>query len=186
MIPRSKKAAIELSIGTIVIVAIGTTLLILGLILVTNIFTSASGTVDLIDKNTKAQINRLFNENDEKTVIYLPGRQADIEKGQKGRIEFGIKNIVRGTSTAGSFTYQVRASEVQQGCSGLTLQKADSFIATGRSGKPVSILPGDTIERDIIMEVSEDSPLCIVKYDVIVKKDGQDYETNFFNLDIQA
>ena len=184
----NKKGAFELSISTVIIIAIGATLLILGLIFVNNIFDLASTTVDLIDKNTKSQINQLFNEDDRKTVVYLPANEAVVKKGKSYNVEFGIKNTVRGESNAGQFTYQTRVSEVESGCQGLSESKAQGFIALGAdSTRPISILPGgDPEERTIKLEIPDDAPLCSVTYDIIVKKDGADYHTNYFILDIEG
>ncbi len=183
----SKKGAFELSITTVIIIAIGATLLILGLILVKNIFSGATGSIELIDRNVKSQINQLFNQDDRKTVVYLPDNEAQVGKGKSYNIRFGIKNTVRGESQAGQFTYVVRVSEVEQGCRGLSAEKAESFIRLGRaSSSPIPILPGEEPkERIIVAEPSDDSPLCSITYDIIVKKDGADYDTNFFILRIE-
>lgn len=185
---RNKKGAIELSVGTVVIIAIGVTLLILGLVFVRNIIQSATGSVELIDRNVKAQINQLFNEDDRKTVVYLADNEAIVEKGKSYNVRFGIKNTIRGESEAGQFTYQTRVSEIQRECRGLSEAVADSFIIVGGEvTNPIPILPGgEPVERIIKVEPSETAPLCTIIYDIIVKKDGQDYDTSFFILRIEG
>ena len=59
---KNKKAALELSIGTVVVLVIGMAMLILGLVLVRTIFTGAKYNVDQINKNVEAEINKLFDE----------------------------------------------------------------------------------------------------------------------------
>ena len=55
-----KKAALELSIGTVVVIVIGITMLILGIVFVRNVMCGALGlTGDLNDK-VKGEINKLF------------------------------------------------------------------------------------------------------------------------------
>ncbi len=179
-----KKGAFELSIGTVVVIVIAMALLIMGLVLVRNIFQGATGSVDLIDKNVKSQINQLFNEDDRKTVVYLPDNTADVKKGTSYNVAFSIKNIERGTGEAGQFSYTVRASEVETGCR-LTLQQADSYIRLGSTGGPIRILPGeDPKERTIVFEAAETAPLCSIIYDIEIKLDGQIYDTNFFIMKI--
>lgn len=185
---KNTRGAFELSISTVIIIAIGATLLILGLVLVRNVFSGATGSIDLIDRNVKSQINQLFNEDSRKTVVYLPDNEARVEKGKSYNIEFAIKNVVRGESEAGKFTYSTQVSEVEQGCTGLSIDKAERFITLGRaSSSPIPILPGDEpVSRTIKITPSEDSPLCSITYDIIVKKDGLEYDTNYFILSIEG
>ncbi len=179
----NRKGAFELSISTVIIIAIGATLLILGLVLVRNIFTGATGTIDLIDRNTKSKINELFNTNDDKVVVYLPSREAEIQKGKRYSVEFGIKNTERGETNPSDFSYTVSVGEVEQGCRGLSVDMATKFIKTGRSGAAIRISPGsDPIERAIVIEIPEDAPLCTILYNIEVRKNTQLYDTEFFNL----
>jgi hypothetical protein len=181
----NKKAAIELSVGTMVVIVLGVTMLILGLILITNIFRAGGEATDLISNNLKAQINKQFNKDDTRTIVYLADNKAEIKKGEKSQFRFGINNIVKGESDAGSFTYQVKATEVGSTCSGLTEDKAESYIDIGKSGGPILIFPGaDTHEEPIILLPSENAPLCTIKYNIFVEKDNEIYDVNFFTIDI--
>ena len=182
---RSNKAAIELSIGTIVIIVIGMSMLILGLVLVRTIFSGAKYNVDQLNKNVEAEINKLFNEKGQKTIIYLPSNQADVKKGQSFGVAFGLRNTVEGETKAGKFSYQVKASEVQAGCQ-LTLNQADSYIILGRTGS-FDILPGaEPLFRLIKVQPSSSAPLCEIVYDLVIIKDNQPYDTNFFIVKITS
>ena len=68
---RGKTGALELSIGTIVIIVLAMSMLILGMVLVRNIFSGSSENILQMNDKVKDQINRLFVE-DKKPVIYLP------------------------------------------------------------------------------------------------------------------
>lgn len=181
---QNKKAAIELSIGTIVIIVLAMSMLILGLTLVRTIFTGATYNVNELNKNVQSEINKLFNEKSGvKTIIYLPNNQADVKKGTSYGIAFGIKNTVEGEANAGKFSYQVRASSIQTGCK-LSLQQADSYAILGVSGT-INILPGSEPQYRIVkVQPTETAPLCEISYDLIVTKDGQPYDTNFFIVKI--
>lgn len=179
----NKKAAIELSIGTIVIIVLAMSMLILGLVLVRNIFTGATYNVDALNKNVEAEINKLFNERGDKIILYLPNNQADIEKGKSYGVAFGIRNDVEGESAAGRFTYNIRASSIQKNCK-LTLQQADNYLILGDSGT-FELLPGTDPEfRLVKVQPPESAPLCEVQYDITVTKDGQPYDTAFFIVKI--
>jgi len=179
----NKKAAIELSIGTIVIIVLAMSMLILGLTLVRTIFTGAKYNVEQLNKNVESEINKLFNERGGKTFVYLPNNQADVKKGTSFGFAFGIKNTAEGEPTAGRFNYQVRASSVQTGCK-LSLQQAESYIILGKTGT-LDILPGTEPKYRIIkVSAPEQAPLCEMLYDIIVNKDGQPYDTTFFIVKI--
>lgn len=185
---QNKKGAIELSIGTIVIIVLAMSMLILGLVLIRNIFTGAIGTSELVDRNVKAQLNKLFNEEDVKSVVYLPDNQAEIKKGKQYNIRFGIKNNGRLESQASKFTYEIRAGEIEKGCR-LNPTQAEKYLKVGASSPPggISIVPGEKpAERIVVVEPTEDAPLCYITYELTIRKDGQPYDNNFFIIRITA
>jgi hypothetical protein len=183
MIKYNKKGAIELSISTVVIIVIGMSMLILGLVLVRSIFTSAQYNVDQLGKNVEAEITKLFNEKGGKTYVYLPNNQVDIKKGSVFGVGFGIKNDVEGDPAAGAFTWEIKASDISKNCK-LTLAQADNYLILGSKGT-VSLLPGsDPYIARVRIQPSSTAPLCEIKYDFIVNKDGQPYETNYFIVKI--
>lgn len=179
-----KKAAFELSISTVIIIAIGAAMLILGLILVRNIFEGGQDTIDLIDRNVKRQINEQFNQNTDKSVVYLPANFAEVERGNRYNIEFTIRNTVRGDSGDSIFSYATSVSEIDANCRGIREADAEAFIAIGGTSPRIPIPAGEVEERQVTVEVPESAPLCLISYDITIKKDGEIYDTNFFTLDI--
>ena len=181
---QNKKGAIELSIGTIVIIVLAMSMLILGLVLVRSIFSGAKYNVDQLNKNVEAEINKLFNERGGKTFVYLPNNQAEVKKGSSFGIAFGIQNTVQGETAAGKFAYEVKAANVQKGCP-ITLAQADSYAILGSTGS-LNLLPGSEPQYRVVKILPpESAPLCEIQYDLIVSKDNQPYDTNFFIVKIQ-
>jgi len=85
---RNKKAAIELSIGTVVIIVIAMAMLILGLVLVKNIFSGATESVDTLNDKVKAEITGLFAKEGTKIGIKLGSdKTAKVEQGTQN---FGV------------------------------------------------------------------------------------------------
>jgi hypothetical protein len=83
-----KKGAIELSIGTLVIIVIAMAVLIAGLVLVRNIFTGATSTVDELNNKVRGEIVALFSDNERDVVIRLGSdRTARIRPSDE---EFGV------------------------------------------------------------------------------------------------
>ncbi len=182
---RKKKAAIELSVGTIVVIVLAMSMLILGLVLIRNIFKGSIDNFDALNRNVEGEINKLFNERGEKTVIYLPKEELELKKGKSFGVGFGVKNTVGGESTQGKFEYKIEASSVQKGCQ-LTITEANNYLILGDSGS-FSLSPGATNSKlKVTVQIPDSAPLCQIRYELRVTKEGQTYDTNAFNLKITA
>lgn len=85
---RDKKAAMEMSVGTIVTIVLLMSALVLGLVLTRTIFSSTSESVDQIDDQVKGEIQNLFGSTGKKLIVGLGSKNtATIKQGTKG---FGI------------------------------------------------------------------------------------------------
>ncbi len=180
-----KKGAIELSIGTIVVIVLAMSMLILGLVLVKNIFTGSSENILQMNDKVKAQINKLFVE-DKRTVVYLPNQIAKIEQNEDWGIAFGIKNLVRGTAEVGKFSYEVTVSDpdVRKKC-GVDEKAIEGWLKTGRSDQ-MTIAPGDSYFGIVRFFIPENAPLCTFRMHIDVKMDGSAYATDFFDVEVLA
>ena len=180
-----RKGAVELSVGTIVILVIGMTMLVLGIVLVRTIFTGATDSVDLIDEGVKQEINKLFAENDKKVVVKLPNNKAEITKGKDFGVAFGVRNTEQGgTGAAQRFNYKVEATGIPSGCQ-VTKQEAERYIILGQAGN-LTIVPGSEPEAEIIrFRPSDASPLCNLRYTITVtKQDNSFYDSERFDIEI--
>ena len=180
-----KKGAIELSIGTIVIIVLAMSMLILGLILVRTIFMGAKYNVDQMNKKVQDEINKLFVE-DKKTVVYLPNQIAKIKQNEEWGIAFAIKNLARGTAEAGKFRYDVVVSDdnVRTKC-GVGERDIEAWMTTGQ-GDNIDINPGETSYGLVRFFIPESAPLCTVRFHLEAKKDNQHYATDFFDVEVLA
>lgn len=180
---RNKRGAIEMSIGTIVIIVLAMSMLILGMILVKNIFVGASDNVLQMNDKVKDQINKLFVE-DKRTVIYLPNQIAKIKQNEDWGVAFGIKNLARGTVETGRFHYDVIVSDpdVRQKC-GVDERTIESWIRTGRADDMV-IAPGQSYFGIVRFLIPENAPLCTVRFHIDVTMDNQPYATDFFDIEV--
>jgi hypothetical protein len=98
----SRKGAVELSISTMVVIVLAMTMLILGLALVKTIFSSASTSVETIDKKVQDQLNKLFTDESAVAVMLGSDKTAKIKQGTDN---FGI---AVGASTAQGDNIQSR------------------------------------------------------------------------------
>lgn len=89
---KNKRAAIELSMTTIVIIVLSVTLLILGFVLVRSIMCSAIGFTGQVNDKVKDEINRLFSSTaDEFTCIGQEGSPVAVIPGETNIIYCSIK-----------------------------------------------------------------------------------------------
>lgn len=68
----NKKAAIELSMTTIITIVLSVVFLILALVLLRSVFDTATGSIDTVDEKLKNQLTTLFAEEDSSTVFIRP------------------------------------------------------------------------------------------------------------------
>jgi hypothetical protein len=177
-----KKGALELSIGTIVILVLAMSMLILGLVLVRTIFTGAKYNVETMNKKVEAEIGKLFVE-DQRVVIYLPNREAQIKMGEPYGMGFGIQNSI--ATQKFRWEVQVDDEKIRKKC-GVNEREAEDWITTGGSGS-ADIPSGQkhfNLIRFNIPEASvSDISTCIIRYKLIIKKeDAQPYQTEVFDV----
>jgi hypothetical protein len=184
-IKKNKKAAIELSIGTIVILVIGMTMLVLGIVLVQNIVGGANDNVSVLNDKVRGEINNLFVEEGQKSVVRLAANVAKPKQGEDFGVAFGIKNTERSTTTSSNFQYTVVAEDLSADCQGLTKLQAESWIKSRKTGG-ILLNPGETGHFRIGFLVPEDAPLCIVPYNIVITKDAAPYNQDFFDLVIRS
>ncbi len=177
----NKKAAVELSIGTIVIIVLAMSMLILGLVLVKNIFTSSIYNVKSINDKVKGEIGKLFNEEGKKTVVYLADSKAEVDQGDDWGVAFTIKNIEKGTTKSSTFNYKVIAADIAEDCKGLTKSDAERWIKSRRTNT-ITLGPGELGYNIVRFSIPETAPLCIVPYNIEVTKDGQQYANDLFDI----
>lgn len=180
-----KKGAIEMSVGTIVIIVLAMSMLILGMILIQNIFSGASQNVLQMNDKVKDEINKLFVE-DKRTVVYLANQIAEIQQNEDWGIAFAVKNLEKGTAEAGSFRYEVKVSDpdVRTKC-GVDERTIESWIKTGRTDS-MTVAPGQSYFGIVRFLIPESAPLCTVRFHIDVTKDNAAYATDFFDIEVVA
>jgi len=180
-----KRGAMELSIGTIVIIVLAMSMLILGLILVKNIFSGSSSNILQMNDKVKDQIAKMFVE-DTRTAVYLDNHVAKIKQNEDWGVAFAIKNLQRGSVEASPFTYTVVTSDpdLRQKC-GVSERDVESWMGTGRSDT-TAIAPGQMYYGIVRFLIPETAPLCTVRFHIEVKKEGELYATDFFDVTVEA
>ncbi|MGY4884926.1 MAG: hypothetical protein ACP5NZ_05095 [Nanobdellota archaeon] len=86
---RNKKAAMEMTVGTIVTIVLLMSALVLGLVLTKTIFVNTTNSVNSIDEQMKSEINDLFEQDESKDLIVGLGGESTA-KIKQGTDQFGI------------------------------------------------------------------------------------------------
>jgi hypothetical protein len=171
---KNKKAALELSIGTIVILVIGMSMLILGLVLVRTIFKSATGSVNILDDRVKGEITNLFADENQKIIVKLGGDlTAKIAADTKNfGIAFGARTLDGNTVDTTTFRYKLTLDDkAQENCvkamgetavSRLISQELDTF-------QTFDTAEGDTAFALVQISIPDGTELCSQKVFVDVK-----------------
>lgn len=175
-----------MSVGTIVTIVLLVTVLVLGLVLVRTIFSSAKGAVDLTDQQLRNELSKLFGE--ERKVSIFPGnRLVEIKQEDLDGVGIGIRNLLSGAGGDSTFSYRVIVSDpdLERKC-GVGEEIVTNWIVTGRSEIDIPIPSGDFSSQKVLFEIPSGSPLCTIRFRVNVDTDGTSYDTDFFDISIKG
>jgi hypothetical protein len=184
---RGKKAAIELSIGTIVIVVLAMSMLILGIILVRNIFSGTTEAVDSINKGVINEINNMFTKSDAKLGIAPSTRSITLVQGDQAKgFAFSVRNNDLATQR---FTWAVNLDEdynIRTKCPGLTARDANSWLIIGEGS--FSLAGGAKMENPELVKftVPEAAPPCVLPYKIEIKVGSTLYVSDKVYVTIQG
>ncbi|MFH1325511.1 MAG: hypothetical protein ABIH49_01920 [archaeon] len=182
----SKKAQMEMSIGTIVTIVILMTVLVMGLVLVRTIFSGATNAIDLTNAQLTDQINQLFSQ-DKKMVIYPGTNEIEMQRGEQSAIGIGIKNRLEGAGQNPTFNYDVSVEdpEVVENC-GVDSNTIQSWIQ-GASGNNIDFPTGDDVQVEkVLFNIPSTAPLCSVKIRVKISTPNiPNYDSDSFFMTIK-
>jgi hypothetical protein len=161
-----KKAAMEMTMGTMVTIVLLTMVLILGGYFVSKIFTSGGEAIDGIDTAVKNEIDKLFAEDSSKKIVVYPAtRKITIKKG-KDNLGFGfsIRNV---KTDEAKFSYEVNA--IESNCN-MRLSDADNMIALGKERTGIQLAAGSMMSDPIFVRfaIPATAPPCQIRYEIKV------------------
>jgi hypothetical protein len=188
---KDKRAAMELSMGTIVILVLAMIMLIMGIVLIRTIFDTAGGAITEIDDGVKSEINKIFADPSKKLVLYPAKRTITLKQRSQGE---GFAFAVRNTEIDSlEFTYAVEVDpsfDIREKCH-ITKAEADQWLLID-SGS-VSLGPGQKQEEGelILFNIPDSAPPCTIPYKIDVKYGkghdlrGQTYVSGKMNLIVE-
>jgi len=185
----NKRAAIELSIGTIVIIVLAMSMLILGLVLVRNIFKGVTAIVDELNQQSIDSIIDLFSNTDEKIIVKLGAGQTIRPKADNALNNFLIGARTSDGSNVDVTTFKYKLSldrDARENCiTKINERKVEEFITQRLNTR----LRFDKTALDIAfasieVRIPEGTLSCSQKFRIEVEESGSTIATNFFIIDI--
>jgi len=177
MFNKNKKAALEMSVGTIVVIVLSVSMLIFGIILIRSIMCGAIGLTGEVNEKVEGELNRLFGASGgEVQCIGAGGEPVRVTPGQTNIIycSFKAKEAAQYTVSvtgAGSDSASLTESEINQW-----------ILAESWSG---NISPADRDPKKVIrIRIPEEAPEALVFLDIDVTRDGSLISTQAIDLQI--
>ncbi len=185
-ISKSKKGAMEVSMGMLVTIVLVVVALVLGLVLVQTIFRSGTSAVEQIDSAVQDRISKLFTDEGREVVVYPASRDIKLEREDTPKgFAFSVKN--KGIETE-SYSYEVKVAdeeELKDKCGGsFSSEEAENYIL-GRTGE-FSLERGSSLgtPRLVRWDLPETAPPCSIIYNLIVERGEGSDKTPVDNIDI--
>ena len=169
-----KKAAMELSISTIVVIVIAVILLIFGIILVRSIMCSGIIMSDQISSGVQAKITDLFGE--EKYGVSCMGESGEeIKLGDGGKRP--IACVIREDT---SRAYSLKVKEVKS-LSGVSSTQVNKWVIDSNWDGTVKV--GDTTAIVAYLDVPKNTDATLLKIEIEATVDGQ-VETHYAYVNV--
>ncbi len=169
---QSKKGAIELSMTTIIVIVLGVTLLILGLVFVRNIFSRVQTLSDEAFESAEKEIQQRMGSTDK---IYVSGGlRWEVEPGKPLARAVGIQNFDEDLSSSSEFKVQITPTDSKG--------KSDWFTIS----QPGAIKPGD--KATVPVEIRLDKgipPGSSYSFRITVLKDNAEYASQSIILAVK-
>ena len=171
---KNKGGAFELSVSTMIIIVLAITMLIMGLILIRNIFSGATESVDSLSNKVKTEIDKIFTDENKKIVVYLG--EDKTAKIKAGTDNFGIALGAK-TKTGGSvqdysdLQYKLELDEeARENCINVLgrAQTANFFKQNLEVWNNFDEFQGDTSKTIVQVGIPEGTTLCTQKVFITV------------------
>jgi len=171
----NKKAAMELSIGTIVVIVIAITMLILGIVFVRSVMCGALGLTGDLNSRVKGEINDLFGSTGgEVQCVGTGGEPIRIIPGEVNIVYCGIK----APQTA---KYSITLTDYNAVYS--TQSEIRSWIVT--DSWTGTVAPGDEDPKKAIrLNLPDNAPDDTLMLQVVIKKEGNIIATQDLDFEI--
>ncbi len=159
----NKKGAIELSIGTVVIIVLGVSMLILGMVLVRNIMCGALGLTGDVNEKVRGELNKFFGASGgEVSCIGAGGEVVKIAAGQDNIVYCSVKAPVAAQYTISVVSYSGTYATSAEIKKWVVSESWDGMVAPG----------DDTPKKVVRLKIPNTAPEDNIRIQLQVKKNG--------------
>lgn len=175
---RGKRGALEMSIGTIVIIVLAMTMLILGMVLVRSIVCGAVDLVLITEGNVKGEIDKLFQSTGGE-IVCLGGGEKSVT------LVAGEYNTVYCAINAPKVAeYEIKTKSIKGDV--LTETQLKSWVS-GDDFLKASVSPGDELPKKFLrLNVPENAPKDLIVVNVEIYKDGTLISTQQLDFEVRS
>ena len=187
---KNKKAAMEMSVGTIVTIVLLMAVLVLGLTLTRVIFRGATESVNDLNQGVKQEINDLFGEENKNIVVGLGSQKS--AKVKQGTENFGIPLGFApddpsswGTNKRGCI-YNIVAVDQPSYCIRKGWSNPAGNVLTGVRDVTFDEIDDNNGYALIKLDIPEDIPPCLQRFQVDVGCAGHldEYVKTYFDIEV--
>lgn len=185
----NKKAAMEMSIGTVVTIVLLMTVLVLGLVLVQKIFGGATDNIDEINDQVRSQINDLFNVEEKEVIVALGTKQtANVKRGTE---DFGFVFAYQPDEPdkLNGAKYDIEVADGDKYCKGKNSMSdneiEDWFISN------INNAPFDEIEKSVTaialvkLSVPDEMSPCVQRFYIKINKGSTLLHQTYFDINVK-
>ncbi len=168
-----KKAAMEMSVGTLVTIVLLMAVLGLGIVLVQKIFRGSVDAVDSINDQVLNEINEVFSDPNNRIAVSPNDKTITLKKGDDPK-GFAFSVINRDIVDA-TFSYNIEAQDVSKCGTGFTKQEANSYLLGATGSFPLG--RGSSLDQPRLVRftIPETAPPCTIIYELTVNKGSSPY-----------
>lgn len=171
------RAALELSIGTVVILVLGVTMLIMGMVVTRSIMCGALSLTGEVNSKVKSQLNTLFDSTEGEVVCIGAGGEA---------VKFvpGKENIVHcAVKASEKADYEIKVTDYSSSVQGLSKDTLQKWITT--SSWKGTVAPGDTTPKKAArLKLPDNAPEGTIRIQLQIMRDGELISTQDLDFEV--
>ena len=176
MVQTNRRGALELSIGTIVVIVIGMSMLILGLVLVRTIFSGSTKSIEDLNDQVQSEILDLFDDDSGNLIVKLGSADtAKVKPGDRFNVAIGAQHPDGNAVTRETLQYRVELSEdSDENCLRLLGRQRteDLFVTRVNSWNEFDKYSGSNAFALIEISVPKGTARCTQKVNIDMRVSG--------------
>lgn len=156
----------EMSVGTIVTIVLLMSVLVLGLVMIKNIFSGGINVTKMTIDQLNSKAAEIFGNTDQTVLIIPTLAELTIKPGKSDAFAVSIRNIANNVDSGTSFSYEVTPEE--NSC-GYTNEQTMALISLG-SKQSLDVAISGIESSKILFNIPSNAPDCQISYRIKVLK----------------